>query len=68
MMTTKTWTWKGQTMSDETIRTVVWAVVAICAIQGVATYSVVKMLTSGRAMLFDRRDTTGRRVVGIDRE
>lgn len=42
-------------MSEDTIRTVIWAVVALFAIQGAAVYAVAKLVITGKAALYDRR-------------
>lgn len=42
-------------MSDETIRTVCWAVCFLAAIQAFSIYCVVRLAITGRA-LFERRD------------
>lgn len=44
-------------MSDETIRTVCWAVCVLAAIQAFSIYCVVRLAVTGKAM-FERRDHT----------
>ena len=53
-------------MADtETIKTLIWAFVALAAIQGTTTYCVVQLLMTGRKV-FERRDDG--RVVRLNRE
>lgn len=55
-------------LTEDTIRTLIWGVVALFGIQGVTTYAIVKMLTSGRAMLYERKGDPTRVVqFGSDR-
>ncbi len=46
-------------MADETIRTLAWAVVILAAIQTAGTYALVKLFTTGRAAMFERRARGG---------
>lgn len=42
-------------MTDDTVRTLVWAVVFIFAMQGFWSYAIVRMLVTGKA-IFERRE------------
>ena len=49
----------------DVLPTVCLSVVAICAIQGLTVYSVVKMFISGRPVVEKREADTERRVVSL---
>ena len=52
-------------MPYDALPTICFSVVAICAIQGLTVYSVVKMFISGRPVVEKRESDTERRIVNM---
>ena len=52
-------------MPYDALPTICFSVVAICAIQAVAVYSIVKILTTGKPVMEKREADTERRVVSL---
>lgn len=46
---------RRMTLTEDTIRSLIWAAVSMCAIQGAVTYAIVKLLVTGSG-LFVRRE------------
>lgn len=50
-------------MTDDTIKTLAWAVVMLAAIQAGAIYCVVRLAITGRS-LFERHEHDGGKIIG----
>lgn len=58
----------GLIIDNETIRTVIWAVVMVFAIYGVSIYTLVRLMVTGRPMFERKGEESPRGVVAAMRQ